>query len=186
MTTARSCDLVGAVKETLTMDQVARRYGFDPSRAGFIKCPFHAGDRTASLKLYPGERGWHCFGCNRGGSVIDFVMELYGLDFRQAVVRLSFDFGLGLTDTRPSPAARSKIVGERRRERERLDELKAAYQDVADVHLFLHRYMIRYAPTREEWEQGDIDPVYAWAIQRLPVVEYHCEELSRGLMEIGR
>ena len=75
------------------MDEVVRHYGFEPNRAGFMRCPFHQGDHTASLKIYAGDRGWHCFGCNSGGSVIDFVMRLYDINFRQAVLRLDLDFG---------------------------------------------------------------------------------------------
>lgn len=65
------------------MDEVARHYGFEPNRAGFMRCPFHQGDHTASLKIYAGDRGWHCFGCNSGGSVIDFVMRLYEANQRR-------------------------------------------------------------------------------------------------------
>lgn len=48
-------------------------------RFGFVRCPFHDGDDTGSLKAYDGDRGWHCFGCHRGGTIIDFGAELYGL-----------------------------------------------------------------------------------------------------------
>lgn len=36
------------------------------------KCPFHE-DRSPSLKVWADH--WYCFGCQRGGSVIDFEME---------------------------------------------------------------------------------------------------------------
>ena len=102
------------------MDEVARHYGFEPNRAGFMRCPFHQGDHTASLKIYAGDRGWHCFGCNSGGSVIDFVMRLYDINFRQAVLRLDLDFGLGLSQApQLSRAEQSAILEARRREVER-------------------------------------------------------------------
>ena len=97
------------------MRQVAERYGFDPNRSGFIKCPFHQGDRTASLKIYPGDKGFHCFGCGAHGSVIDFVMRLFDLSFPQAVVRLSSDFNLGLTAHRLTRREASKILEDRRK-----------------------------------------------------------------------
>ena len=80
------------IRQQLTMREVAELYGFTPDRNGFIKCPFHS-DNHGSLKLYPEDRGWHCFGCNAGGSVIDFVMKLFDLTFQQAVLRLDSDFG---------------------------------------------------------------------------------------------
>ncbi len=165
------------------MDQVIRRYGFAPNRAGFIRCPFHKGDRTASLKLYPGSRGWCCFGCRRGGSVIDFVMELYGISFRQAVVRLSADFGLGLTDEGPGPAARAKAAEERRREREREEKLQAEYRALAREHRYWHEAEVLCAPSRETWEAGVVHPLYLEAVKRLPGLEYQCEVLSQSLME---
>jgi len=47
------------------------------------KCPFHQDD-TASLIVTPSKNLWHCMGCGKGGSVIDFVMEHDGLSFRHA------------------------------------------------------------------------------------------------------
>jgi hypothetical protein len=41
-----------------------------------MRCPFHAGDRDPSLVIYPPGRGWHCFGCKRGGDAVAFVSEL--------------------------------------------------------------------------------------------------------------
>lgn len=85
-------------KLALTMDAVARAYGFTPNRAGFICCPFHA-EKSASLKLY--ERSFYCFGCGAGGSVIDFAAMLFQVDALGAVKRLNDDFRLGLDLDRP-------------------------------------------------------------------------------------
>ena len=41
---------------------------------GKILCPLHA-ERTPSFHVY--RDGWHCFGCNRGGGVIDLAAELW-------------------------------------------------------------------------------------------------------------
>lgn len=182
---ARS-NLADAVKESLTMDQVVRRYGFEPTRAGFIKCPFHKGDHTASLKLYPGGRGWHCFGCHKGGSVIDFVMELYGINFQQAVVRLNADFGLGLTAERQNPSVRAKAIEAQRRAKEKALKMQAEYQVLAREHLFLHEYMRLYPPDRGEWEQGKIDPVYVFAINRLSILEWQIEEWEESYEQSKR
>lgn len=115
-------DIFREVRERLDMDTVARHYGYQPNRAGFIHCPFHPGDRTASLKLYPGSRGWHCFGCNRGGSVIDFVALDLGLAPMDAVRRLNEDFSLGLPVDRPATAADRKAAAHRK-------AVSSTYQD---------------------------------------------------------
>ena len=67
-------NMAADIRRILTAQQVAEFYGFQVGRSGFMKCPFHQGDHTASLKLYDGDGGWHCFGCGAHGSVIDFVM----------------------------------------------------------------------------------------------------------------
>lgn len=167
-------DLAGAVKEALTMDQVVRRYGFEPGRAGFIKCPFHH-ERTASLKIYRGNKGWHCFGCGKGGSVIDFVMELYGISFPQAVVRLNSDFGLGLTGQRPDPATRSKALEERRRAQAERERLLAEYDALAKEHLYWFEVQRCFSPSLEEWEAGEVHPLYLEAVKRLPALEWEIE-----------
>ena len=87
-------DIFREVREHLDMDTVVRHYGFHPNRAGYICCPFHK-EKTASLKLYPGAKGFYCFGCSTGGSVVDFTARLFGLDALGAVRRLNDDFQLG-------------------------------------------------------------------------------------------
>lgn len=56
--------------------------------SGFIRCPLHE-ERTPSFKAYNDpERGWHCFGCGRGGTVYDLGGALWnyatrGDDFKR-------------------------------------------------------------------------------------------------------
>lgn len=89
------------IRDTVDMDRILSLYGYK-TRHGFMVCPFH-GDRDASLKVYPGTGGWHCFGCGKGGSVIDFVMEHEGCDFRLAVTAIDTALGLHLQDPHEDP-----------------------------------------------------------------------------------
>jgi DNA primase len=57
------------------------------------QCPFHADD-TASLVITPAKNLWHCFGCQIGGGVVDWVMKLKGVSFRHAVELLKDDSAL--------------------------------------------------------------------------------------------
>ena len=86
------------IRDTVDMDTILSLYGYRAKR-GFMACPFH-GDRAPSLKVYPGRGGWHCFGCGRGGSVIDFVQEQEGCDFRTAVRAIDNALRMGLFDNR--------------------------------------------------------------------------------------
>ena len=108
MVRAMAIYLSDQIKELLTPKEVVERYGFEINRSGFIKCPFHTGDDHGSLKIYP--NNWHCFGCGKGGSVIDFAQELFGLDNKAAMDRLCIDFGLNITRTHETSCERSERV----------------------------------------------------------------------------
>jgi len=58
------------------------------NRMGFAPCPFH-NEKNASLKYYPKENRFFCYGCQVGGDSIDFVMRLKGLKFLDAVAYLN-------------------------------------------------------------------------------------------------
>lgn len=167
-------DAAGQIKQMLTAREVAERYGFTPDRSGFIRCPFHTGDNHGSLKLYPGAGGWHCFGCGAGGSVIDFVMRLFDINFRQAVLRLSMDFGLGLTpDARPTPAERSALMEARRREAGRKAALDREYRAKAAEHCYWWQAKIHFAPAPGA---AVLHPLYMEALRRLSALEYWLDE----------
>ena len=50
----------------------------------FGLCPFHS-EKTGSFSVSPDKQIYHCFGCGKGGSVINFVMEEENLSFPDAV-----------------------------------------------------------------------------------------------------
>lgn len=98
-------DVFQTVRDRVTAQEAARRYGLEINRAGFCCCPFH-GEKTPSMKLFPDDRGFYCFGCHKGGSVIDLVAGLLGLDPLGAVKQMNEDFRLGLElDHKPDKKA---------------------------------------------------------------------------------
>jgi DNA primase len=48
------------------------------------RCPWHEGDDTPSCIITPKTNLWHCFGCDAGGSVIDWVMRTHKVSFCHA------------------------------------------------------------------------------------------------------
>lgn len=50
----------------------------------FGLCPFH-GEKTASFSVSPDKGIYYCFGCHKGGGVINFQMEIEGLSYPDAV-----------------------------------------------------------------------------------------------------
>lgn len=91
------------IRDQVKMDDILSLYGYRP-RHGFLCCPFH-GEKEPSLKIYPDTGGWHCFGCGRGGSVIDFVKEHENCDFKSAVTAIDRAMHLGLMDPHENPFA---------------------------------------------------------------------------------
>ena len=55
------------------------------------RCPWHEGDETPSCLVTPASNLWHCFGCNAGGTVIDWVMRAHKVSFRHACELLAKD-----------------------------------------------------------------------------------------------
>ena len=50
----------------------------------FGLCPFHS-EKTGSFSVSPDKQIYYCFGCKRGGGVVNFIMEEENLSFPDAV-----------------------------------------------------------------------------------------------------
>ena len=109
-----AADIVAVVGEHLTLRKTGRNH------VGL--CPFH-GEKTPSFNVSREKGTYYCFGCKRGGDVIDFVMELERVSFAEAVERLAERFGVHLPPA--SPEARR-----RKDEHDQLVEVTEAAQAV--------------------------------------------------------
>ncbi|MGP1520610.1 MAG: DNA primase [Treponema sp.] len=58
-------------------------------------CPFH-GEVTPSFNIDTERKVYYCFGCGKGGSVINFVMEMEKLNFPEAVEFIAKKIGFRL------------------------------------------------------------------------------------------
>ena len=76
------------LKQEVSVQQLAEARGIKLQGHGdnlLGLCPFH-NDTSPSLVINPTKNLWNCLGaCNKGGSVIDWVMEAEGVSFRHAV-----------------------------------------------------------------------------------------------------
>ena len=59
----------------------------------FGLCPFH-GEKTASFSVSPDKGIYYCFGCHKGGGAINFIMEIEGLSYPDAVRALARKAGM--------------------------------------------------------------------------------------------
>lgn len=74
------------IKQSYSMRDVVRMYGFQPNRAGFIFCPFHNEKGHASMKIY--QKDYNCFGCGANGDIFTFIQKMEDCSFRDAFLKL--------------------------------------------------------------------------------------------------
>ena len=63
----------------------------------FGLCPFH-GEKTASFSVAPDKGIYYCFGCHKGGNAVNFMMEIEGLSYPDAVRSLAKRVGMEVPD----------------------------------------------------------------------------------------
>ncbi len=114
------------LKQDVPLQRLVERMGIILKRHGadlIGLCPFHD-DKEPSLVISPDKNLWHCLGaCQTGGTVIDWVMKIEGVSFRQAVELLQADSNPSLVAD-AAPARRDQT-------RKQPDPLKASAEDQA-------------------------------------------------------
>lgn len=81
-------NIVDVIGEKVTLKKAGRNF------KGL--CPFH-NEKTPSFMVSPDRQVFHCFGCGKGGSVIDFVMEYEHIEFPEALEELAARAGVVLS-----------------------------------------------------------------------------------------
>lgn len=154
------------------MREVVEHYGFEVNHANCIRCPFHAGDRQASLHIYPGSGGFHCFGCGAHGSVIDFVMRLFNCSFKEAKERLDSDFHLGLGIARPityrERKARQNAIMAIRENNRQLAEAESQCEDLEHRYDMADSLIRNLRPNNPE----EFTCAFAWAVKNIDAIKY--------------
>lgn len=170
-------NIASEIRERLTMREVVEFYGFEVNRGGYINCPFHS-ENTPSLKIYPGNRGFHCFGCSAHGDVITFVMKYLNLSFAQAVIRLSSDFHLGLTPTHETPKEARERIRARQEAAEAKERAQQEYIHKSQEYCYWWDKAKTHAPKKEDMDnpEFEFDDLYVEALHRLPSLEYWLDE----------
>ncbi|HAT73911.1 MAG: primase protein [Candidatus Moranbacteria bacterium GW2011_GWF2_36_839] len=63
-------------------------------------CPFH-NEKSPSFMVNEEKQFWHCFGCQKSGDIFAFVMEMEGVEFREALNSLAEKAGVKLQSYSP-------------------------------------------------------------------------------------
>jgi len=84
-------DAIAVVEDYVRLEKRGGRY--------WGRCPFHAGgqEKTPSFKVDPDQKLYYCFGCHKGGGIIDFVMEMDKISYPEAIKNLARKFSVELT-----------------------------------------------------------------------------------------
>ena len=124
-------------------------------------CPFHT-EKTPSFTVTPERNLFYCFGCQKGGSMLDLVMELEKLSFPEAFRLLAGRAGMQVEETAGSEGSERQSYLELYR---RLADsfrhilVRTAAAAPAREHLAnrgfsaesLDRYRVGYAPRDRDW-----------------------------------
>lgn len=86
-------NLSDKIKEAVQIEDLANRCGYPVQRNGFC-FSIYKDEKTPSLKVYPGTNTFWDFSSAQGGSVIDFWMGVYNVDFKTAIDDLANVFGI--------------------------------------------------------------------------------------------
>ena len=85
------------LKRSIDIQEVVSSY-FPLKRSGAnykACCPFHE-EKTPSFNVHPEKQIFKCFGCQKGGDAISFVMEIENVDYPEAIKMLAQKCGVTL------------------------------------------------------------------------------------------
>lgn len=153
----------------VTMDDVITRYHM-PGKNGRVPCPFHNG-RDYNLSYTA--QVYHCWVCGAKGNVIGFVMDLFGLDYKNAIAKINQDFGLGLPMTnRMTVRQHKKLVAAEKQWREETKKrkgLEKEFKALLDEFYKLDSIIVKNRPKTPE---EPIKEKYAAALKKIELVKY--------------
>lgn len=113
------------IRDRLNIEDVVGEY-LELKRAGrnFKAISPFTNEKTASFIVSPDKKIWHDFSSGKGGDVFSFIMEVEGLDFKEAVNYLAKKAGVELKyyDT-----AKGQKVSEQKKREYTLNQLAVAY-----------------------------------------------------------
>lgn len=90
------------------VDVVSRYVHLKKSGSSIVGlCPFH-NEKTPSFHVSPDKQLYYCFGCQNGGTVINFIMNIENLDFVEAVKLLGEQAGVNVPDEKEFDNAKAQ------------------------------------------------------------------------------
>ncbi len=98
-------------------------------------CPFH-NEKSPSFSVAPNKGIYKCFGCGKAGDSIQFIMDLDGLSFPEAIKQLAEKYGIEIAED------------------ERLPAQQEAYNEKESLYIVLNFAAAYYKKQLHEHEEG--------------------------------
>ncbi|HZJ18538.1 MAG TPA: DNA primase, partial [Patescibacteria group bacterium] len=92
-------DIVSLISEFITLKKAGRNFK--------ANCPFH-NEKSPSFVVSPERQIWHCFGCQKGGDALSFLMEYEHIEFPEALRILGKKVGVEIKEVFGSPTFSQK------------------------------------------------------------------------------
>ena len=142
------------IRQRADIGAVVGRYVNLKGRGGTLMglCPFHK-EKTPSFQVNPSRGVYYCFGCGKGGDVFNFVQEIEGVDFREALQMLADETGVRLEkrqkddraaysyyDTLPPSSEYSPSLGEPPPPSQNRAEKPISKKELLDIHSEAAKY----------------------------------------------
>ncbi len=88
------------LKNRADLVRIIQPYAQDLKKKGanwMACCPFHQ-EKTPSFSVNPAKGFYKCFGCGKGGTAFNFIMEIEGVNFPEAIKRVAEISGVMLPE----------------------------------------------------------------------------------------
>ena len=134
------------IKDKYHMVDILQRYNLKANRAGFIRCHFHTGDNSPSLKIYKDD--FHCFSCGAHGDIFSFVQRMENVGFKEAFQILG---GIYEKPTFESNLAVYRAK-KRKQERQREEQKQKDKRELNNALINAYRWGVEHnAPLSDAW-----------------------------------
>ena len=126
------------------------------------------------------DKRYHCFGCQADGDAIDFTARLFGLNSKEAALKLAADFFIVFDAKGHDPPGRKKVKPKIREELRYRQAEQKCFRVLSDYYHLLCRWERDYAPKtpEEEW-----NPFFVEALQQKSYIEYLLDSLLSDNIE---
>lgn len=164
------------IKQKLDIAEIIGEYvQLKPAGTGSLKglCPFHT-ERSPSFHVSRERQIYKCFGCDKGGDIFSFVMEMEGMTFPEALRHLGRRAGVEIPEFRPqAPGLQDK--------RERMLEM---YDQAAQYYALVLREYPNGAIARSYVDTRNI-PLHLRELFRLGAAPDAWDSLTSALKKKG-